>query len=71
MANIKRLSDLGKLVAAGPFEDDTALRGIFVFRTATMEEAQQLTDTDPAVQSGRLKIDLYEWKLPSEAFAKN
>jgi len=41
-----------------------------VFRVATMQEALELTNTDPAVQSGRLAIQLYEWKLPSEAFAK-
>lgn len=70
MANIKRLGDMGKLVAAGPFAEDIGLRGIFVFRVATMQEALELTNTDPAVQSGRLAIQLYEWKLPSEAFAK-
>jgi uncharacterized protein YciI len=71
MANIQRLADLGKLVAAGPFAEDLDLRGIFVFRTENMEEALQLTNTDPAVQAGRLAIRLYAWKLPSEAFSKN
>ena len=71
MANIQRLSDMGKLVAAGPFAEDIELRGIFVFRTGSMDEAFQLTNTDPAVQAGRLAIRLYAWKLPSEAFAKN
>jgi len=70
LANIQRLADMGKLVAAGPFGEDIELRGIFVFRTATMDEALQLTNTDPAVKAGRLAIRLYEWKLPSEAFAK-
>ena len=68
MANIKRLADLGKLVTAGPFEDDGDLRGIFVFKTDRLEEAQDLTNTDPAVQSGRLKIELYQWKLGGDAF---
>jgi uncharacterized protein YciI len=68
MANIKRLGDLGKLMAAGPFEEDLPLRGIFVFRTNSIEEAQDLTNTDPAVQSGRLKIQMYQWKLPYDAF---
>lgn len=71
MANIQRLADTGKLAAAGPFTDDLDLRGIFVFRTASMEEALELTNSDPAVQAGRLAIKLYAWKLPSEAFAKN
>ena len=70
MANMKRLSEMGKLVAAGPFGDDGNLRGIFVFRVASLQEAQELTNTDPAVKAGRLAIQLYEWRLPSEAFAK-
>ena len=71
MANIKRLSDMGKLVVAGPFEEDGNLRGIFVFRTATMQEALDLTNTDPAVQAGRLRVELHPWDLPADAFAEN
>ncbi len=70
LANMKRLADMGKLVAGGPFAEDGNLRGIFVFRVASMQEAQELTNTDPAVQAGRLAIQLYEWNLPREAFAK-
>jgi uncharacterized protein YciI len=69
LKNIGRLHEMGKLMAAGPFLEDTDLRGIFVFKTATIEEANELTNTDPAVQAGRLRIDLYEWKLPSQAFS--
>ncbi len=68
LKNIGRLAQMGKLVAAGPFMEDSDYRGIFVFKTATMEEANQLTNTDPAVQAGRLRIELHEWKLPNEAF---
>jgi uncharacterized protein YciI len=53
MANMKRLADAGKLVAGGPFAEDIELRGIFVFKTATLDEANELTNTDPAVQAGR------------------
>lgn len=68
LANIRKLADTGKLVAAGPFTDDGDLRGIFVFNTATLEEANQLTTTDPAVQAGRLRIELYPWQVPAGAF---
>jgi hypothetical protein len=44
------------------------LRGIFVFKAESMEEANGSTNTDPAVQAGRLRIELYEWKLPAETF---
>jgi uncharacterized protein len=69
LQNIGRLHEIGKLVAAGPFLEDNNLRGIFVFKTSTMQEANELTDTDPAVQAGRLRIELHEWKLPAQAFA--
>jgi len=64
MANINRLAALKKLVVAGPFGDDGKLRGIFVFRVATLEEARSLAETDPAVQAGRLAIDMHPWLVP-------
>ncbi len=68
LKNIGRLHEMGKLVAAGPFMEDNDYRGIFVFKTATAAEANELTNTDPAVQAGRLRIELHAWKLPKEAF---
>ena len=65
-----RKAGFGKVTAAGPFLEDNDLRGIFVFKTASVEEANELTNTDPAVQAERLRIELYSWTLPAEAFAK-
>jgi uncharacterized protein YciI len=64
MANINRLAQLKKLVAAGPFGDDGRLRGIFVFRVGSLEEAKTLTATDPAIQAGRLAMDIHSWMVP-------
>jgi uncharacterized protein YciI len=61
MANIRRMAGLGKLVAAGPMGDDGDLRGIFIFRGASLDEAKQLSAEDPAIKVGRLKIELFEW----------
>lgn len=64
LANINRLAAMKKLVVAGPFGDDTSLRGIFVFRVASINEARALAETDPAVQAGRLVIDMHPWLVP-------
>ena len=62
--NIKRLAEMKKLVAAGPFGDGGRLRGIFVFRVGSLEEAKLLTATDPAIQAGRLAMDIHPWMVP-------
>jgi uncharacterized protein YciI len=64
LANIGRLAEMKKLVVAGPFGDNGNLRGIFVFRVNSLEEARALTLTDPAVQAGRLALDLHPWLIP-------
>jgi uncharacterized protein YciI len=53
-----------KLIAAGPFGDNGRLRGIFVFRVDSLEEAKNLTAGDPAVQAGRLAMDIHPWMIP-------
>ncbi|MGH9880010.1 MAG: YciI family protein, partial [Pyrinomonadaceae bacterium] len=64
LANIGRLAEMKKLVVAGPFGDNGTLRGIFVFKVASLKEAQELANTDPAVQAGRLALDVHQWMVP-------
>jgi uncharacterized protein YciI len=59
--NIGRLAAEGKLVLAGPFFGNGDLRGIYIFDVETVEEAQKLTETDPAIQEGRLVMELIPW----------
>ncbi len=61
LKNIQRLAAEGKLVVAGPFFDKQPIRGIFIFNVATVEEARQLTETDPAIQAGTLEMELHPW----------
>ena len=64
MANINRLAEMKKLVVAGPFGDNGPLRGIFVFKVASLKEAKELAETDPSVQAGRLAISMHPWLVP-------
>ena len=61
MANILKMGAEGKLVIAGPFTDNGELRGLYVFRVASAEEAKTLVESDPAVQAGRLRFELHPW----------
>lgn len=64
IANIVRLANEKKMVMAGPFGDDTALRGVFVFRVGSIKEAQDLAGSDPMIKIDRLRIDLHPWHVP-------
>lgn len=64
LANINKLAEMKKLVVAGPFGDDGTLRGIFVFKVPSLEEAKELAETDPSVQAGRLVISMHPWLVP-------
>jgi uncharacterized protein len=64
MANIMKLAEMKKLVWAGPFGDNGTLRGIFVFRVASLDEAKELAATDPAVRAEHLALEIYQWQVP-------
>jgi uncharacterized protein YciI len=61
MNNIQRMAEEGSLIIAGPFLDDGDLRGIYIFNVESIEEARELTATDPAIQAGRLEMELHPW----------
>lgn len=61
MANIEKLSTMGKLCIAGPFGDDGNWRGIFIFDCETKEEVLDYLNNDPAIAAGRLDYELHPW----------
>ncbi|MBV9987587.1 MAG: hypothetical protein JO301_07905 [Chitinophagaceae bacterium] len=61
LANIGRLYNEGKLKVAGPFGDNGAWIGLFIFDCASKEEVEKLLQTDPAIKSGRLAYEIHPW----------
>lgn len=65
LANIQRLAESGKLLLAGPFTDGGTLRGVFLFKVGSLDEARALAENDPAVKAGRLAVELHPWLAPA------
>ncbi len=62
LANIKRIAAEGKLAVAGPFgKNDKQFRGLFIFAVDTVEEAEKLAATDPAIKAGILIVEFVPW----------
>ncbi len=59
--NMKVWAADGKLVLAGPYFDDFDIKGIYIFAVDSLEEAEELVKTDPAIVAGRLEMELHEW----------
>jgi uncharacterized protein YciI len=60
-ANIKRLATEGKLALAGPFDGSEGWRGLFIFAVSDIEEAKQLTATDPVIIKGEMIAEYHKW----------
>lgn len=65
LQHLESLYKQGVLLIAGPMGDDGDLRGIVVLKVKSMEEAQAIVNEDPAVKSGRLRVELHPWMSQS------
>lgn len=62
LENIRRLAELNQLTIAGPFGNNKSdFRGLFILNVKTIEEAQKLLETDPAIKGKLLRVELYPW----------
>lgn len=61
-ANMEKMQKLGKLVVAGPFEDNhLKYRGIFILNAKTDEEAKVLIEQDPTIKAGVFEFEILPW----------
>ena len=65
LAHMSGLGRRGKILVAGPFSDqpDKSMRGMCIYRCASIEEARELAEGDPAVKAGRLKVAVLTWNV--------
>jgi uncharacterized protein YciI len=63
MANIRRLHAEGKLLKAGPTEDQSGrnVRGIFILTTDSVDKAREWVESDPLIKRGRLVAEYLKW----------
>lgn len=63
LAHLQKMGESGKLLIAGPFgeQQDQTLRGMCLYRVASLEEARALAEADPMVKAGRLKVETAVW----------
>ncbi len=61
LAHLTKMYEEKKMCIAGPLLDNSDLRGICVYNTATIEEAKNLAESDPAVKAGRLLVEIHPW----------
>lgn len=71
LGHLTRMAREGHLVVAGPFGDqeDETLRGLALYRVGSVEEARRLAEQDPAVQAGRLEVEVMTWYTQKGALA--
>jgi uncharacterized protein len=62
MGNISKLAEEGKLVVAGPLgQNERDYRGIFIINATSEEEVNGMMAGDPAITSGVLAVEYYNW----------
>jgi uncharacterized protein YciI len=62
VAHLDSLRQQGHILVGGPFSEqpDETLRGMSIYSVG-LEEARRLAEADPAVQAGRLAVDVMTW----------
>jgi ribosomal protein S4E len=49
------------LALAGPFDGVDGWRGLFIFAVKDIEEARQLTASDPVIVNGEMVAEYHRW----------
>jgi uncharacterized protein len=58
-----KLGSEGKALLFGPLTDDGEIRGLYVFKVASAEEARRLCEIAPAVKFGQVRVEIHPWNV--------
>jgi uncharacterized protein len=63
LGHLRGMYEAGKMAIAGPFDEqrDETMRGMCLYRVATIDEARKLAEQDPMVKAGRLQVEVLAW----------
>ena len=71
-AHLAHIADMwasGKLIAAYPASGTEGLRGVSIF-VCSLDEARELSESDPAVRNGTYVLDYATWHTPHAMIIK-
>jgi uncharacterized protein YciI len=69
LANNEKMWKAGYLTWAGPFLDNTELRGLLIFNTVDRKKLEAMLNEDPLVKAGRLVYELHPGMTSKGVFA--
>lgn len=64
IAYIGKMRAEGKLLTYGPILDAGDLRGMYVFKATSLEEAKDWANQEPSVKIGMIEMRVYPWLGP-------
>jgi uncharacterized protein YciI len=70
IAYIERMTKEGKLLIYGPILGGGDLRGMYVFKAGSIEEARSWANSEPSVKIGMMGMRVYPWLGPSSLAAR-
>jgi uncharacterized protein YciI len=70
VAYIDRMLANGKLILYGPILDGGDLRGMYIFKAVTIEEAREWANEEPSVKIGMIEMRVYPWLGPASLSAR-
>ena len=59
---LRKLASEGKVLLYGPFTDNSEVRGLYVFKVSSAQEAKTLCDGAPAVKFGQVRAEIHPWQ---------